>query len=152
MDGTLGEKERGRTRWKTRTVVVAADATRDAFLTKTKEVLRLIRGQRGREQASCPLITSLVAPNERRTEEGMRQSFLGKQSGRFVNQPSVRPFRLHDVGPLRPLSQRISTQKKMTSSHFLPSDEAVARSPHGGRGESIAVQKNKMFNGHRCRR
>ena len=64
---------------------------------KDKRGSSVDKGAEG-EQASCPLITSLVAPNERRTEEGMRQSFLGKQSGRFVNQP--RPFRLHDVGPL----------------------------------------------------
>ena len=44
---------------------------------KDKRGSSVDKGAEG-EQASCPLITSLVAPNERRTEGGNETVFLGK--------------------------------------------------------------------------
>ena len=44
---------------------------------KDKRGSSVDKGAEG-EQASCPLITSLVAPNERRTERGDETVFPGK--------------------------------------------------------------------------
>ena len=69
-------------------------------------------------------------------------SFLGKQSSRFVNQP----FRLH-VGPLH--SMHLS-QKKMTSSHFLPSLRLQLRRNCCSLHEAAAAANPSRFKRIRC--